>query len=55
MVAGAIILELTPVGWIATIAVAVGEGLAYTYVGKYIEHWSEDQYKELENNYKHWL
>lgn len=40
--AGAIMLELTPVGWAATIAVGVGEGLAYAFAGGKIEHWGDE-------------
>jgi len=51
---GGALLILTPPGWIATIAVAVGEGIAYTAAGKFIEKYSEEGYEWISKNLHNW-
>jgi len=54
--AGAVMLFfITPAGWIATIAVAIGEGIAYTAGGKFIDYKTEEGYEWIKKHLNKWL
>lgn len=53
-IAGDILLNLTPVGWVATLALIIGEGIVLSGLGELIEKGTEKVYAWAENNMNRW-